>query len=167
MSSHLTRNAPSISQCWMPQRIRDQLAEMAQNWAPLEVGGVLAGYLNGDAAVITDLVGPGDRAEHQRFHFAPDYDFHVREIARLYAASAGVTIYLGDWHSHPNGLSLLSPVDCRTLRGIAEAPEAQCSRPLMVLLSGGRENWSVKVFTLGSNRPLRPRQVIGVELCVY
>lgn len=151
----------------MARALREQMATLARDWAPLEVGGVLAGYWNGEDAVITDVVGPGAGAEHERFHFTPDYEFHTREIARLYLASNGVTTYLGDWHSHPNGPSSLSPVDRRTLREIGDAPEARCPRPLMVLLSGGLDSWSVQSFTLGRHRRLLPRPVLGVDLCVY
>lgn len=167
MSSRRIRNAPSISRCWMPSSVRDELVELAREWAPLEVGGVLAGYWHENVAVITDWVGPGDGAEHERSHFAPDYEFHVHEIARLYAASKGTTIYLGDWHSHPNGSPSLSPLDEHTLMVIAEAPEARCPRPLMLILAGGRRHWSIQAFALEQNWRQTQRQVVGVELCVY
>ncbi len=151
----------------MPLRIQQQLAELAQSWEPLEVGGVLAGYWHDDAAVITDWVGPGEGAEHQRLTFSPDQAFHVKEIARLFKASQGVTVYLGDWHTHPSGATRLSAMDKRTLRAIANHSDARCSRPLMVLLARNGDAWSTQVFTLGFEKRMFSPKVIRVELRVF
>ena len=167
MSSRATRTAPTIKLCWMPAGIQQALIALAQHWDPLEVGGVLAGYWDGAEAVITDWVGPGENANHQRFNYTPDYDFHTKEIERLYAASEGTTIYLGDWHTHPSGASRLSPVDKRTLQMIADAPDAQCPRPLMLLLAGRSEDWSIQVFTLGPERRFFSRKIVQVELRTF
>lgn len=161
------RSVPNIEVCWISKDIQQQLLSLAQEWQPLEVGGVLAGYRRDEAAVITDWVGPGKNAEHYHFNFTPDHDFHTAEIERLFAASGGTTVYLGDWHTHPSGAVRLSPLDKRTLRSIADAPEAQCSRPLMLLLAGDGESWSSRVFTLGAERRFLPRKVVAVELKVF
>lgn len=167
MSSRAIPTALTIKTCWMPRSIQQQLEDLAREWAPLEVGGVLAGYWNGDSAVITHHIGPGENARHHAWTFAPDYAFHEREIARLYAATQGTTVYLGDWHTHPSGAARLSPLDKRTLRSIAEATEARCSRPLMMLLASSGEVWSTQVFTLGPERRFLPRKIIPVEMRAF
>lgn len=140
------------------------MTAMASKWWPLEVGGVLAGYWNENAAVITDYVGPGDEATHRTTAFVPDHQFHVREIERIYAESNGRDVYLGDWHSHPDGPSTLSSLDKRTLRSIAKAPEAQCPRPVMLLLAEDEISWSLHAFTLDAPRWLRPRKVVPMHV---
>ena len=127
----------------------------------------MAGYWNGDAAVITHCVGPGENAKHKACTFVPDYAFHEREIARLYAASLGTFTYLGDWHTHPSGAARLSSMDKRTLRAIADAPEAKCSRPLMAILAGSGEAWSTQVFTLGPEPRLLSRRIVPTALKVF
>lgn len=164
MSSHAIPSALTIKTCWIQRGIQQQLEELARQWDPLEVGGVLAGYWNSDAAVITNCVGPGEDAKHQAGTFFPDHAFHEREIARIYAESQGASVYLGDWHTHPSGAARLSWLDKRTLRAIANAPEAQCPRPLMVLLAGHGEAWSTHVFTLGPERRLLSRKIVPAEL---
>lgn len=151
----------------MPQRIQQALEQLARAWAPLEVGGVLAGYWNEGVAVITDFVGPGDDAQHARYQFVPDDEYHAAEIARLYRASNGTTTYLGDWHTHPSGVARPSPLDKRTLRHIARAPEARCPEPLMILLAGENATWSTQTFTLGPERRFLPRKVVPASLRVF
>jgi len=128
---------------------------------------VLAGYWNRDAAVITHCVGPGENAQHHPWAFVPDHASHQREISRLYAQSKGICVYLGDWHTHPSGAARLSPLDKRTLRSIADAPQARCPRPLMLLLAGDGETWSTQAFTLEPERRFLPRTVVSVELKVF
>lgn len=151
----------------MPRGIQHHLEELAREWELLEVGGVLAGYWSDQVAVVTDFVGPGENAQHHRYTYIPDHGYHAAEIARLYGASNGATIYLGDWHTHPSGLARLSPLDKRTLRRIANAPEARCANPLMVLLAGSGERWGTQVFTLGATRSLLPRMIVPVELKIF
>lgn len=161
------RSAPIIEVCWIPRGIQQHLEKLARDWEPLEVGGVLAGYWNDQAAVVTDFVGPGEDAQHDRYTFVPDDEYHATEIARLYSASNGATIYLGDWHTHPSGLARLSPLDKGTLRRIANAPEARCPNPLMVLLAGSGMTWRTQVFTLGATRSFLPRKIVPVELKIF
>lgn len=167
MPSSAIPSAPTIRTCWLSGSALEQVEALARRWDPLETGGVLAGYWDDDVAVITQCVGPGENAKHNAWAFIPDHAFHEREIARLYAESQGACVYLGDWHTHPSGVSRLSPLDKRTLRSIADAPEAQCPRPLMLLLAGNGGAWSTKVFTLGPERRFLPRKVVAVELKVF
>lgn len=161
------RSAPTIEICWMPRGVQHELRMLAKEWEPMEVGGVLAGYWADRAAVVTDFVGAGERAQHHRYTFMPDHEYHEAEIERLYRASNGVTIYLGDWHTHPSGFACLSSLDRRTLRSVAKAPEARCPNPLMVLLSGSGDRWGVKVFSLDAARSILPRKVVPVELRTF
>lgn len=105
------------------------------HWFPKETGGVLIGHWTSEAeVVISDIVGPGPKAEHSRYSFTPDNDFHIQEIARYFHASEGVQTYVGDWHTHPDAEAYLSPLDRKTLRKIAYFKPAQTNRPLMLVL---------------------------------
>jgi integrative and conjugative element protein (TIGR02256 family) len=139
---------PIIDTCWLPLQARVSSTNFATAFYPNEVGGILAGYISGDAIVVTDIVGPGPLARHRRNSFLPDHEFHKVEMQRVYKASGGVVTYLGDWHSHPNGVAKLSKMDTTTLKSIADAPEAVCPRPLMVLLAGTQNKWKIHAFIL-------------------
>lgn len=167
MPFRATPSASITKTCWIPQNLQQEMEDLARLWYPLEVGGVIAGYWNNNAAVLTSCIGPGNNAKHDACAFLPDHAFHEREIARLYAASSGTEVYLGDWHTHPSGASRLSSLDKRTLRAIGDAPEARCSAPLMVLLAGSKDAWSTHVFTLGPERTLHSRKIVPAELRLF
>lgn len=107
--------------------------------APEESGGVLLGW-RGPARseyVVTDLLGPGPGASHERTRFEPDYPWQERQIADRYEASGRRVTYLGDWHTHPGGPARPSRRDVRTLVTIARSPAARIPDPIMVVLGGG------------------------------
>ena len=160
-------NAPTTDVCWLPSRAQIDLLDFARDWHPNEVGGILAGYVNGKAIVVTEVVGPGPNATHERILFCPDHEYHLQEMSRIYQASNGEHTYLGDWHTHPDGPSVLSPLDKKTLRAIARAPEAQCPQPLMLLLSGGPEDWKFNASRLDLPRRFRSRRVADVSINFY
>ncbi len=135
---------------WLPEHAVRSMTTEANGRAPQETGGVLLGYWSKDGreAVVTDVVGPGPEATHGNANFAPDYDFQEREISRLYEESARRLHYLGDWHSHPNGLGELSRLDRRTLRIVGDSRAARAEHPVMVILAGGPD-WSLHAWQYG------------------
>jgi len=140
--------APTIKACWLRQSHASWIKAESSRCFPYETGGVLIGYVNDDVAVVTEIVGPGPCAIHRSARFLPDHSYQSREVERIFTGSGGVHTYLGDWHSHPNGVAQLSATDRKTLRQIAHSPEAFCSRPLMLLCAGGDSGWIIGAFTL-------------------
>ena len=139
---------PTIRTVWLPGSVVRALTDLAIEHYPNEVGGLVAGYLNDEAAVITDMVGPGPLAKHRRDTFLPDHAYQTKYMHSLFRASEGRTVYLGDWHTHPEGPSVLSPLDKKTMRVIANSPEADCANPLMILLSPDGADWELRAFRL-------------------
>lgn len=119
------------------------------------------GYMNDDASgvVITHVIGPGPRATHNRASFIPDYPYQETEIGRLYNESERTLVYLGDWHSHPNGSASLSGTDRRALVNIANFPEARINSPIMILLSGRAGKWNTHAWQLINNK-LREASIV-------
>jgi integrative and conjugative element protein (TIGR02256 family) len=136
---------------WIPSRALADMASEADHHAPLETGGALMGYQASDDVVVTTVVGAGPGAVRQHRRFLPDADFQETEIARHYEASRGLDVYLGDWHSHPEGSITLSRLDRRTLGHIAHEPSARCPRPVMLILAGG-DPWRWQAWRWGSSR---------------
>lgn len=130
---------------WLPRPVRDDVAGQAQQFAPLETGGILLGYVprarRPDAAsdvVVVDAIGPGPRARHDRRWFVPDHDWQLAELAERYERSGHIAGYVGDWHSHPDGTALPSRQDLRTMRRIARHAPARLDQPTMLIVSTGR-----------------------------
>jgi len=100
-----------------------------------ETGGLLVGYAEMAAVVVTRVVGPGPQATHTPHSFQPDYAFHESMLEEIHAESGGVEGYLGDWHTHPDGSLHLSRKDLAVLRQIAQHPDSGLAHPLMLILT--------------------------------
>ena len=133
-----------MRQAWILSGLLEQLFVEANDKFPVETGGILMGYRAKDSnePVITDLVGPGPKAKHERENFSPDYDFQCSEVARIYEASGRIITYLGDWHTHPNGSGAMSGKDRRTLYSIAGDSSLRAPVPLMLILASGDPEWA-------------------------
>jgi integrative and conjugative element protein (TIGR02256 family) len=124
---------------------------------PLETGGVLLGWRSGKhQVVIVQIVGPGPAAEHHPRSFRPDAAWQQERISEVYRDSDRRITYLGDWHTHPNGISALSLRDVSTLRRIARHADARAPRPVMAVLGGGDTEWRLTVRQLNGAWALRP-----------
>lgn len=120
---------------------------------PLETGGVLIGYWAADVkdVVVTAATGPGPNALHGEMGFVPDSAVQTEVVSRHYAASGRRHVYLGDWHSHPDGGRKLSRLDVRTLRAISADPAARIRSPLMAVLFGA-DVWRIQLWCLVPRR---------------
>jgi len=103
-------------------------------------------WSNPNTVVITDVIGPGSNAKHNRYSFHPDIEYHTAEINRIYSQSGRVNTYLGDWHTHPKGAARTSQKDRKTLNAIASFPDARTPRPLMAIMAGSR-GWKLAVWS--------------------
>lgn len=115
---------------------------------PFESGGVLMGsWQSPTDVVVRAVIGPGPKAEHKLFAFRPDLTWQHEQIASHYLQSEGTVTYLGDWHSHPRAEhGRLSYRDQQALYSIMSTPEAQCPAPLMAILWGAPDAWSLSVW---------------------
>ena len=128
---------------WWEQAPRVDMAAEAQAALPHETGGLLLGWTSTSDIVITHTIGPGPGAEHQPTGFTPDRDWQYAQIDELYAESGRTLQYLGDWHTHPDGLPRPSALDVSLLRKIATTPESRCPRPVMGILANNANGiWS-------------------------
>lgn len=127
---------------WINSASARELQVYAEHDFPVETGGILVGYFaeNGDI-VVKNIVGPGPNAKHERFSFVPDHTWQCGQLDMLYERSAGIDVYLGDWHTHPNGSPKMSWADRRTLRRIASHPLAGTRVPVMLIGGGGPHEW--------------------------
>jgi integrative and conjugative element protein (TIGR02256 family) len=143
--------------CWLTHTAEKVIRSEAAGHPDQETGGVLLGYFSPEGSVVvSDATGPGPGARRSRDTFHPDIAWQRQELAVKYAASGRINTYLGDWHSHPNGVLLLSRTDRRTLRRIAQTAAARAPQALMAILApgamGGLAVWQHR----GRLRPPRP-----------
>jgi hypothetical protein len=68
-----------IGTAWISKGVLAFMAQEFRRTLPNETGGVLVGYWMADSegVVITDAVGPGPRATHDKTRFVPDWSYHL------------------------------------------------------------------------------------------
>lgn len=124
---------------WLSRRVANDIQRLGSLYYPLEIGGVLLGWRDNDDRIVTGLVGPGPSALHGRHLFIPDHSWQITHIRKAFEGSAGDLDYLGDWHTHPDGIAAMSDVDCKTLSRIAR----RVKRPVMVIAAGSASGWTI------------------------
>lgn len=135
--------------CWIDRQALAEVIDEGSRTFPMETGGLLAGYWAGDEVVITHAIGPGPNAKHERLSFDPDCQWQSKEIIRLYEVNDREITYLGDWHTHPCGPTIPSDLDKRAIQNIADNEAARASRPLMLIVGGTLDVFSLYCLKQG------------------
>lgn len=127
---------------WLARSTYGEMSELANQSFPLETGGMLLGYeADGGDIVVKSIIGPGPKARHRRYRFRPDAEYQQAELTTHHLRTRGQETYLGDWHTHPQGIPELSWIDKRTLAKIARTPSSGIANPLMAILGGDVNEW--------------------------
>lgn len=101
-------------------------------------------WANEREAVVTSHIAAGPEAKRERYRFEPDLAWQQREIDSHYAMSKRMDVYLGDWHTHPRAISAhLSFIDKSSARRIIASPAARQPRPIMMILTGKKNGWTM------------------------
>jgi integrative and conjugative element protein (TIGR02256 family) len=153
---------------WLREGVASLMLEEASAKYPLETGGVFMGYWADDCtAVVTQAIGPGPKADHQRHGFAPDQEWQTAKIAEYYQVCGRRDTYLGDWHTHPDDAGpYLSRKDRAVIYRIATAPSARAPTPLMTVLLGSPDNWSMTTWRGRAARRLKLFPALDFEAVV-
>nr|WP_294864226.1 Mov34/MPN/PAD-1 family protein [uncultured Pseudogulbenkiania sp.] len=131
-----------MTQVWLSQSAFKVITAEANRVYPLETGGILLGYFSENGIpVVVVAIGPGPDGEHKRTRFLPDHSWQCEQIDFFYEKSHGNWKYMGDWHTHPDGIPQMSWLDKRTLKTIAKHSEAKTSKPLMFIGGGTPSEW--------------------------
>lgn len=150
---------------WLSSPVMQSMALYARELSPLENGGILLGWRSGEDRIIVDLRGPGPLALHGKHCFVPDHKWQVAEIKSAFEASEGDLDYLGDWHSHPDGVAEMSDLDSATLLRIARS----VTTPLMLIVAGSQTDWIPRCWRGEIVRPLFRRRLMATpeELKIF
>lgn len=115
------------------QNILDEMYIKALASYPNETGGMFAGRISEDGhdAIIESLVIPS-KTESSHISFLRETDGMERIWKDL--ASQGL-IYLGEWHTHPNGNVQYSHTDYLAIKNIANDKNVSLETPLLFIIS--------------------------------
>lgn len=119
-----------------------------------EVGGVLLGCYRGPHIHIQDATRPQARDRFSFASFVRDSFGHQSLAARAWRRSGGITTYVGEWHSHPEGVPTPSSIDRASWN---QKVSEQC-RDLVFLIQGWNGIHVEAADHLGRRRQLYPRE---------
>lgn len=146
------------AEVWVSQAAKRAIELETACQHPLEAGGILTGYREGDAIVVTHAIAV-PAATHRRHRYVRD-DIGANELLQQFLADRDAddpTGYVGEWHSHPAPTGP-SGVDASTLRDLAllaQGPIAllvctSTPAPALVALVGRRRTQARAVVTAAS-----------------
>lgn len=116
-----------------PRALAVIASESAARSGPNETGGILFGHDFGHQILITAAGDPGPNAIHAPTRFKRDLAHATRLADAAYERDS--SIWVGDWHTHPQGPARPSRYDLRTYRHFLQDPELEFDRFLAVIVS--------------------------------
>src|SRR5882724_4826930 len=103
----------------LPEEIFEGIKKQIARFYPRECGGIFVGKIDkGNIAVIEEMMVPKGFWSTSVL-FKRLAGFLNKWLDRVFKQSAGETIYLGEWHSHPDASPVPSLTDFTTMRRIA------------------------------------------------
>lgn len=116
-----------------PEGIFDKVKEFIVQHYPNECGGVFVGKIKENTAIIEEMMVP------KRFRSTPVFFSRIagminKWLVQIFKKSKGDTIYLGEWHSHPNGGPYPSSTDFNSMKKIALNTDVRIETPLLLIV---------------------------------
>lgn len=130
-----------------------KMIEIADEAHPLEGGASLHGRYDNDRTAWIEGAAPQARdAQRGRFHFRRGLAGLTAYFRKRFRDTAGESYYVGEFHSHPDGVATPSETDDRSQFAIAVDPACQCSAPILVIVGGAPGNRHIGVFVYTCRR---------------
>jgi len=107
--------------------------EAARSTDGRETGGILFGHDHGDYLEVTMSGGPGPDAIRQSQRFLRDLQYSRALAERAYRRDGSV--WIGEWHTHPNGEAEPSSIDLSTCAQHLSNPELGFARFLTAIVT--------------------------------
>lgn len=138
----------------LPERIFDEIKKCVVKHYPNECGGVFVGKIKEKTALIEKMMVP-KRFRSNPVFFSRIADFINKWLERVFNQSNGETIYLGEWHSHPNGAPYPSETDYNSMKRIAQNTDVRIETPLLLIVGYDNKHFNVR-FYIYHNQKLTP-----------
>lgn len=121
----------------------DQMREWRGEAGREETGGVLLGTFDLQrrrAHVVAALPAPAD-SQQSPTHFVRGARHLRPAVERISASSAGMLGYLGEWHSHPDGVAARPSADDEGVYAYLRCNVGPTGRPYLMCICGRDETW--------------------------
>jgi len=119
----------------LPDSVYGEICKSIAHFFPNECGGIFVGKIDtnkGEAVV--DLMRMPNRFNSSPVLFQRFAGFLNRWLRKIFKESNGDRIYLGEWHSHPNGVPYPSQTDYLTMQKIAVNDNVRIQTPILMIV---------------------------------
>tara|TARA_R110002153_G_scaffold81146_1_gene205856 strand:+ start:293 stop:784 length:492 start_codon:yes stop_codon:yes gene_type:complete len=100
----------------LPEAFHKMQDYIQDNDTKKEAGGILLGYcLDENNFIIIEVTIPNKEDKRSRYSFLRANVLHQRFLNRLFKKSNGKSIYLGEWHTHPEDFPTPSELDRKSI----------------------------------------------------
>ena len=133
----------------------DKLCRLGSDHYPKEYGGLLVGrYINDNKEVIIEQTVLPKKFKSSAFSFERGVE-GLRETLRGFFNESPSLIYVGEWHTHPDGKPIPSSTDSSALRTIAAHHKVSIENPLLLIIAVGRNAYEFGFYVLYQNNIYR------------
>ncbi|WP_164732244.1 Mov34/MPN/PAD-1 family protein [Flagellimonas oceanensis] len=137
------------------QELLEKISQLGIDHYPNEFGGFLIGKYSDDynTLFITDYILPksykGSRSLFER---------SAKGTKSLFSKLFKIKkeIYVGEWHTHPNGSTRYSDIDLRAMINIESSPSVNIKNPVLLILSVSEKKLNQATFYIYENKKLIP-----------
>ena len=136
--------------------VLDTIRAEVRSAGKIETGGAMVGYESqGNTLTITDVSGPGPRAQLARKSVLIDGQYAARFCFRIHSESGGQIDYVGDWHRHLGWSLKSSDLDVKAMQTIQDAKCCSVRYPVSVIYRSRPEGIAAYLLERGELHPVR------------
>ncbi len=132
-----------------------KIASLATEYYPREIGGFFIGkYIEDNkTAIITDIRTPA-KFTNGITHFYRDTHDLNKYLLELQKSNTEL-LYLGEWHSHPNGVAIPSNIDRNMMLKIAGDSNSKIQNPILGIISIIRKQSDIEFYVVHNGEILK------------
>ncbi len=129
------------------ERLQDKARQIRSAKLPNETGGVLLGYIDQKlhSIFVVDILSAPLDSLSDSSSFTRGFQGLEKQIQTAQTSTANIVSYIGEWHSHPPGISSKpSSQDIKLLNYLAETLISDGLPGVMLIVGENKETWSIQ-----------------------
>ncbi len=134
----------------LSQTAKESILEEVKRVKGIETGGILIGFEREEREIVVlRASGPGPKAVMIETRFEKDIEYCQQQLVEASSEFGIRGLYVGEWHFHPSGSNLPSPLDIKSMYEIANQENYATDQPAMIIV-GPDHNMSGTIHPIGS-----------------
>jgi len=137
------------------QELLDELYRTGMKHYPKEFGGLLIGYYSDDfkTCFIETTILP-KKYKSSRYFFERGKEGLKLNLTEFYNSIPRL-IYVGEWHTHPDGIPSPSGTDMNAMIEIGESDDVSIENPILMILGVSKTEMKLGTFVYLNNKLIK------------